>query len=423
MKRGAFRKSSALKGLVAHRPRPKKKRNQEGIRNVSQDIHHAPPQVGTAGPRTLDVAIFGAGVAGLAVAVALHAIGHRCRVYEQRFSHLEAGMAFILMPDALARLAMLGVPVVGHSILRYAHRDPSGKVVFETLMPPGVRCVRRAQLLRALRAQLPAQALLTGQGGLSHFEFDDDGQVRRAWVTAPPDAAPGPPRPVTADLFIAADGTRSTARQALFPGLPAAPARVFEVVGLLEDAQSAGWAREDFNKFHALNGGTAFGILPTGGDMLVWYLQFDAQSLPPRGLNSAQDLAGFAHGRLEGWAAPVSRALARADFSKAHLWRPLDADPPPSFHRANLVLTGDAAHPLLPFSSQGVSAAVLDAVTLADALRGDAPMATALDRYSLERRGARLPYVTQGRELTQRFFGLVCGGMLPIASTHAWGVD
>jgi 2-polyprenyl-6-methoxyphenol hydroxylase-like FAD-dependent oxidoreductase len=371
----------------------------------------------------LDVAIFGAGVAGLASAVALHAIGHRCHVYEQRVSNLEAGMAFILMPDALARLDALGVAAAGHPIRRYAHRDQSGAVAFESLMPAGVRCVRRAQLLQALRARLPAQALLARQGGLSHFEFDDDGRVRRAWVTVPPDAEPGLLRPVTADLFIAADGTRSTSRQALFPGLHAAPARVFEVVGLLEDAESARWAGEDFNKFHALSGGTAFGLLPTGGDTLVWYLQFDAESLPPRGLRSAQDLVGFAHGRLEGWAAPVSRALARADFSKAHLWQPLDADPPASFHRANLVLTGDAAHPLLPFSSQGVSAAVLDAVTLADALRGDAPVATALERYSLERRGARLPYVTQGRALTQRFFEPVCGGMLPMALTQSFGVD
>jgi len=45
----------------------------------------------------MDVAIFGAGVAGLMTAIAMRAKGHRCRVYERHRRSHEAGMGFILV--------------------------------------------------------------------------------------------------------------------------------------------------------------------------------------------------------------------------------------------------------------------------------------------------------------------------------------
>ncbi len=363
----------------------------------------------------MDIAIFGAGVAGMAAAVALQANGHRCRIYEKSLSHLDAGMAFILMPQALEGLASLGARLpMGAPLRRYLHRDEAGKVLFEVLMPGGVVCMRRRELLQALQARIPPGALIAGQG-LSHFQFDGE-RARCAWLTAPPGATAGLSRPVTADLFIAADGVRSSARRALFPDMPSTPARVFEMVGLLQDRECAQWAGADFNKFHALGGGTAFGLLPTGGDTVVWYMQFDAQALPSGGLCSSQEAMAFVQRRLRGWAEPVAHAVARADFSKAYLWRPIEAGLPPSFHRANLVLAGDAAHPLLPFSSQGVSAAILDAIALAQALGSGGSIAEALLRYSIERRQACLPHVARGRELTEKFFEAVGGGgAIPMA--------
>jgi 2-polyprenyl-6-methoxyphenol hydroxylase-like FAD-dependent oxidoreductase len=68
------------------------------------------------------------------------------------------------------------------------------------------------------------------------------------------------------------------------------------------------------------------------------------------------------------------------------------------------VLVGDAAHPLLPFTSQGVGAALDDALTLArcvTAKPNDLP--SALATYSAE----RLPHIARivdgGRALQEEF--------------------
>jgi flavin-dependent dehydrogenase len=49
----------------------------------------------------------------------------------------------------------------------------------------------------------------------------------------------------------------------------------------------------------------------------------------------------------------------------AHLWHTTDLDPLHQLHRDNVVLLGDSAHPMLPFTSQGSSSALEDALRLA----------------------------------------------------------
>src|SRR5215468_8023923 len=75
----------------------------------------------------------------------------------------------------------------------------------------------------------------------------------------------------------------------------------------------------------------------------------------------------------------------------------------PYFHQKNLVLLGDAAHPLLPFTSQGVCAAIADAVTLAELLLGCDHPAQMLNCYSTVRRAKCAPYIHEGRKLRDRF--------------------
>ena len=79
------------------------------------------------------------------------------------------------------------------------------------------------------------------------------------------------------------------------------------------------------------------------------------------------------------------------------------------------MLVGDAAHPLSPFTSQGVSSAIADAVALAQAVT-QPDLLQALAAYTRQRRQQCAPYVAQGRELVQRFLApLNDNVVLPIA--------
>ena len=110
---------------------------------------------------------------------------------------------------------------------------------------------------------------------------------------------------------------------------------------------------------------------------------------------------------MEGAPEPVPTYLAGADYGSAHLWNPPDADLPHRLHCANAVLVGDAAHPLLPFTSQGVSAALEDAIILADRLApvvgGDAMLSDALGDFSETRRKFIEPYIAEGRRILESF--------------------
>jgi 2-polyprenyl-6-methoxyphenol hydroxylase-like FAD-dependent oxidoreductase len=358
----------------------------------------------------MDIAIFGAGIAGLMSAITLRAQGHRCHVYERSRQAHDAGMGFILLPEGIACLESFGVRLTGAlsgtTLERYVCRDSTGQIVCEQSMPSGTRGIRRRDLTTALMRALGDDGVVYAE--LDAFAFDRNFHVSAAWLRSG-----GESQRITADLYIGAEGVNSRARQAMFPDWPTTPDPVPEFVGIVHCDKGVTWAARGLNKFHAAEGGIALGILPVDDEHIVWYLQFDSQRFPltPEVMHvDAESSSGARRAFIEklvgSWGHPVPSVLANTDFSRVHLWRPIETDLVPRFHRGNLVLVGDAAHPLSPFTSQGVSSAITDAVVLAAELDGSesaVDVAQALSRYTLLRREQCAPYVAQGRELVQRF--------------------
>jgi cysteine-S-conjugate beta-lyase len=372
----------------------------------------------------MDIAIFGAGIAGLMSAITLRAQGHSCRIYERTRQGHETGMGFILMPDGIECLQSFGVNLTGKEsgapLQRYFCRSSSGQILYEQPLPAGTRSIRRSQLIAALMSALPADSTPLFDAELAALECDDAGNVTQARLNTG--------ATVKADLYVSAEGIRSRARQTLYPGWPAPQAQVLEIVGMVKCKSTVRWASNNFNKFHAVSGGIALGILAVDSEHVVWYLQFDSQRFP----QPPEDASNFAEARKEfvaslvgDWAEPIPHLLSIADFSRTHLWRPIDTDLIPTFYRGNLVLVGDAAHPLSPFTSQGVSSAVSDAVSLAENLRSEnlqtrSDLEKALAGYSAERRKQCAPYVDRGRELTRHFVTPEIGStiLLPMAESE-----
>jgi len=371
----------------------------------------------------MEIAIFGAGIAGLMSAITLRAQGHRCRIYERMRQGNETGMGFILMPDGIDCLQSFGVNLTGENsgapLQRYFCRSSSGQILYEQPLPAGTRSIRRRQLIDALMGALPANSTPVFDAELATLDCDNAGNVAQARLNTG--------ATVQADLYVSAEGIRSRARQTLYPGWPAPQAQVLEIVGMVECKSTVRWASNNFNKFHAVSGGIALGMVVVDSEHVVWYLQFDSQRFP----QPAEDAGNFAEARkafitslVGDWADPIPHLLSIADFSRSHLWRPLDTDLVPAFYRGNLVLVGDAAHPLSPFTSQGVSSAVADAVALAENLRPQnlktqSDLERALSRYSAERREQCAPYVAKGRELARHFLTPEIGStiLMPIAES------
>jgi len=367
----------------------------------------------------MDIAIFGAGIAGLMAGIALRKQGHRCRLYERMRQGQETGMGFILMSEGIDCMQGFGVKLSGEHagvpLHRYCCRNAAGQILYEQPLPAGARSYRRRDLIAALMGALPPEGIPLFNAELAGMDFDNSGNVTQASLNTG--------ETVKADLYVSAEGIRSRARQALFPRWPAPQAQVLEIVGLVRCVSTVRWCNNNLNKLHATSGGIALGIMAVDAEHLVWYMQFDAKRFPPPPENTedfAQARESFVKGLLSDWAAPVPHLLSMTNFSRTHLWRPLDTDLVPTFYRGNLVLIGDAAHPLSPFTSQGVSSAVSDAVALAENLKIGPDVERALARYSMERREQCAPYIAKGRELTQHFLSPQIDGtlLLPIAKSN-----
>jgi len=107
----------------------------------------------------MDIAIFGAGIAGLMAAIALRAQGHRCHIYERMRQGQDTGMGFILMPEGIECLQSFGVKFgeQGGALLeKYCCRNSAGLGLYEQPLPAGTRSIRRRDLVAALMRALPA---------------------------------------------------------------------------------------------------------------------------------------------------------------------------------------------------------------------------------------------------------------------------
>jgi salicylate hydroxylase len=349
------------------------------------------------------IAIFGAGVGGLMTKIALDRQGFDSCIYEKSSESQPDGMGFILLAAGLESLRQFGVlrgcGDLGIPLWEYRQLSPDGELIKAEAMPAGALGVPRQQLLRALRRQVDREHLYF-ESGLDKFQIDGLSQVEKALLEDG--------RTVEADLYVAADGIHSRGRRLLFKNWPMPEAQVQEIVGVVSGNDFLRWSDHSFHKFIDPQGGLAFGAVPVAIDKLVWFMQFDTKRYPPPA-RQPEAHRRFVCSLMEGWAEPIPNILAATDFSKTHLWRPIDTEVVPSFYDGNLVLVGDAAHPLLPFTSQGLAAAMEDAVVLAESLVTHHPLSLALASYSTRQQALVLPAVQRGREMTDRF---VAGAMV-----------
>jgi salicylate hydroxylase len=101
--------------------------------------------------------------------------------------------------------------------------------------------------------------------------------------------------------------------------------------------------------------------------------------------------------RIGNWAPEPRRLLEQAVTWRG--WALYRLPPLTSWSRENVVLLGDAAHPVLPFLAQGAALAIEDAVTLATCMAQSESLPAAFRRYE----AVRKPRVTQVQKASWRF--------------------
>ncbi len=357
------------------------------------------------------VRIIGGGVAGLSLALALQerAGVDEVVIYERETSESlpqKLGHGLILMENGVSALASIGCEDVlggSKSLRRTVMQTPSAPLRDEAMGE--VFSVTRAAIVEGLRARLGAGVLKLSRRCVAiETAATSAGRCR---VTALVFADGARELIAEGELVVDASGWRSPLCAALNPDFSRKPSRVKELVTSTPIPALAERLGDAFVKTVFPGRGIAFGLLSPTPDRVIGFLQFDSERISPPSRGASEEaLRDFLHGLLGDAPALVREYLDGADLSTAHVWHPVDADIPLAVHCDNAVMIGDAAHPLLPFTSQGVSAALEDSVMLADTLAvlahvGELP--AALAGFAADRREDVAVYIDQGRRILEDF--------------------
>ena len=339
--------------------------------------------------------VIGGGIAGLAIGAYLQRKGKEVIVSEKQPVPIAQGHAFLLHDDAVSILRELSLDhnrkMPGERISLFSLRRPDGREIrCEELRC--WTCMKRSDLLEYMESLLHPSAMRRGRS-FSHFIRQQGKVVAAVFTNGETEYG---------DIFIGCDGGKSRVREDLFGSLPPTTVMYKEIVGVTHNPEL--WQRHGhtFIKFQHDQYGLSFGMIPTGTNEFVWFMQYD----PCRGDVRDADpgsIRKFCKTSLKDFPAEVTGMLAGNDFNKTYVWNTRDFDLLPAFHQDNVVLLGDAAHQALPFSSTGTTDAIVGARTLSSALENSISIEAAFRQYYMQRAPVISEHIRMGRELRAAF--------------------
>ena len=357
--------------------------------------------------------IAGAGIGGLATALALARQGFRVDVFERAPALQELGAGLQLTPNAtralreLGALEAIGALATAPGALRVLRGADGGELAHLPIGDAERRwgapylAIHRADLQRAL-----AEAAIAAGANL-HLATEIVGVDDAAEGATLALRRDGVESRECGDLLIGADGLRSPTRALSGLGEAEAPRFSGKLAFRATVAAERVAPRARANEITLRLGASAHLVhypLRAGSLVnLVAAIEASWRDAPDSGAaNDPWD--------AEGDRPALDRAFAdwsgdaRALIAAATQWRawPLYTRPPlPRFAGGRVALIGDAAHPMTPFLAQGAAQAIEDAEALARRLCEDSDIERALSAYSADRveRAARIQReaLAQGR--------------------------
>lgn len=345
------------------------------------------------------VLIAGAGIGGLAAAIALADHGIESQVLERRAVFEPEGAGIQLGPNGTRILQELGIaerlePLAGKPEYIHARNATTGASLARLPLGDWIAArhgapywvLHRQDLHAALLARAKATPLITIEidTGVADARLVDDGVI----VTTRGG------QHFRADALIAADGLRSHLRDEVFDAPPlrfaqrSAARAVIPAEAVppeLRENATALWMSPSAHVVHyPVRGGRELAMIFVRKDTVAtddW---------------STEIPHAWVQGTAADFYAPLRQLLdAPPQWKK---WALYELPPLPFWHAERIALLGDAAHPTLPFLAQGAVLALEDAAILARRISEQpTSIPRALAAYAMARRHRATRVVTAAR--------------------------
>ncbi len=339
-----------------------------------------------------NIAIAGAGIAGLTAALYLARKGHRIFLFDTAPELSEVGAGIQLSPNAMRCLQTLGLgpalmsrAVSPASVNIRSGQDgsqlttvPLGRIAEDRYGIP-YYVIHRADLQQLLLEAVKNTPEVTLRLGTRVESAEINGDTVKLKGTAFAESLAGTPDQF--DLLIGADGVRSSIRQNALGGVAA------KHTGFVAFRATA---EPPFNLEPLLS---TSGLWLARNAHLVHYPVKNGKLLNIVAITKED-------WKEDTWSHPVGSAHVRKQFRNwtpeaLHLvylpktwtrWALCEVDIRPAWTQGPVTLIGDAAHAILPFSAQGAAMAIEDAAVLSVMIGKHGATPQALQAYEAARR-------------------------------------
>ncbi|MDQ0644325.1 FAD-dependent oxidoreductase [Microbacterium murale] len=312
------------------------------------------------------VAVIGAGPAGIATALALHAVGIPVKLYERYAEPSPAGNIVNLWPPAVQALEHIGVDVedIG-AFCETEFRNSRDKVRARVKFPQsvvdkygngGFIGLTRPDLYERMVDALPP-GIFVGNKQVAGLEDEGDHVV----VRFQDDTS------ITTPLVVGADGINSVVRETVW-GLPPIREHNLHVIGgFTFDLPAAVNPREAILRHSRTVQASHTGIRSKGRDGAEWWVlqAWDPQNPAPVDLK--------AHALFLAKEFPPEVAELIANTSEEHIFRwPIRdrGDVPKVWSKGRVTFAGDAVHATSPYAAYGAGMSIVDGYFLGQTLNG-----------------------------------------------------
>lgn len=327
------------------------------------------------------VAIIGAGIGGVALAVACLHRGIPFTLYERdnSFDARAQGYGLTLQQasNAIKGLGLFSLKEGGNSTRHVVHTTDGQEIIewgmrthSNTTNAPkrkNVHIPRQALRLELLEQLGTSDSVQWGHRLVGFKHCEDKGVELSFQVN-------GQLKNVKADLVVGADGVRSVVRSLLI-GEEVTPLRYLGymvILGIcsLENLKGVESSLLDSaTVFQTVNGFERIYVMPFSTNSVMWQLSFpmpeeEAKALSSQGAQALKDKAC----QITQWHKPIPQILSATLPAQISGYPVYDRElvKPELLENAGAVtLIGDAAHPMSPFKGQGANQALLDALSLA----------------------------------------------------------